>query len=378
MLLLARPQIVSVALPGSPFKQDAAPAELTVMDSLRAWLCPTPAYRARLVEASARIGKARVMIAGAVGVGVVLTAPWYGWLTVALFVPCAIHLLAVDRWIERSEQPELVVFGSHLGMFGALVLAAIITGGPDSPVLPWFALVPAMATLRFRLAVSVALAVVAGLLVLAVGFAVDPAGALDNPVPMIAALVMVVNIVGVCVALMRGEMEHRDRAVLDPLTGLLNRASLDSRAAEIEQQARQTGSHVSIVILDLDRFKRVNDDHGHERGDAVLRDAAYEIRHTLRTFELVYRIGGEEFLVLVPGADLAAAIEIAERVRSAVSDAFPGGIEMTLSAGVATAVGADVRYEDLFRAADSALLNAKREGRDRVVAAGATPAVVAA
>ena len=348
------------------------------MDLLRAWLCPTPAHRTRVLEASARIGKARIVIAGAIGVGVVAGGAWNGWWTLLLFVPAGLHLLTMDRWMERSDHPELVAFGTLLTMMLVLVVAAVGTGGPTSPVLPWFALVPAMATLRFRLAVSVALAGAAALLILAVGFAVNPAAALDYPVPMIAALVMVANIVGVSTALMWGELEHRDRAVLDPLTGLLNRASLKSRAAEIEQQARLTDGAVAVVLLDLDRFKRVNDEFGHERGDAVLRDAAYEIRKSLRSFELVYRIGGEEFLLLLPGADLDGGIEIAERVRAAVSVARPGDIEITLSAGVATAAGEDVRYDALFRAADLALLRAKREGRDQVVAAAEPRAVVAA
>ena len=73
------------------------------------------------------------------------------------------------------------------------------------------------------------------------------------------------------------------------------------------------------MLLDLDRFKRVNDTHGHERGDAVLRDVAYQIRKSLRSFELIYRIGGEEFLVLLPGVALPEAVEVAERVRRAVS-----------------------------------------------------------
>jgi diguanylate cyclase (GGDEF)-like protein len=330
------------------------------------------------VEASARIGRARVVIAGAIGVGVLVGAPWNGWWTIALFVPAAVHLVTMDRWMRRSESPELVAFATLITMLLVLVIAAAGTGGSDSPVLPWFALVPAMSTLRFRLAVAVTLSVVAGVLILAVGFAVEPARALDDPVPMIAALVMVANIVGVSVALMRGEMEHRDRAVLDPLTGLLNRASLESRVAELEQQARLTDGAVSLVLLDLDRFKRVNDEYGHERGDAVLRDTAYEIRKALRSFELVYRIGGEEFLLLLPGADLVSGIEIAERVRVAVALARPGDVDMTLSAGVATAAGMDVRYDDLFRAADLALLSAKREGRDQVVAASAPRAVVAA
>jgi diguanylate cyclase (GGDEF)-like protein len=324
------------------------------------------------------MGRARVVIAGAIGVGVVLTVPWYGWITVALFVPAAVHLLTMDRWIERSEKPELVVFGTLLTMYLSLMTGVLATGGPASPVLPWFALVPAMATVRFRLTVVIALAVLGAVLAVGVGVAADPVQAADDPVPLIAALVMIANIVGVCVALMRGEMEHRDLAVLDPLTGLLNRASLETRAAEIEQQARLTGGSVAVVLLDLDRFKRVNDEYGHERGDAVLRDAAYEIRAALRSFELVYRIGGEEFLLLLPGADLDAGIQLAERVRAAVALAQPGGVDMTLSAGVATAAGGEVRYEDLFRAADLALLTAKREGRDRVVAADAPRAFAAA
>jgi diguanylate cyclase (GGDEF)-like protein len=348
------------------------------MERLQAWLCPTPAHRIRVLEASARIGKARMVIAGAIGLGVVASAPWIGWWTVLLFLPAGLHLVTVDFWLKRSERPELIAFGTLVSMLGVLAIAAIGTGGPESPVLTWAALVPAMATVRFRFEVSLALAGLAAVMIAAVGFGTSPSLALDDPVPMIAALVMVANIVGVCIALMWGELEHRDRAVLDPLTGLLNRASLDSRAGEIEQQARLTGGAVSVAILDLDRFKRVNDEHGHERGDAVLRDAAYEIRKALRSFELVYRIGGEEFLLLLPGVSLEEGVEIAERVRGAVALARPGDLALTLSAGVATAAGAQVRYDQLFRAADSALLQAKREGRDRVVSATAPRAVVAA
>jgi diguanylate cyclase (GGDEF)-like protein len=348
------------------------------MEWLQAWLCPTPAHRLRVLEASARIGKARIVIAGAIGLGVLAGAPWNGWWTLALFLPCGIHLVTVDYWMRRSERPELIAFGTLLAMLGVLAIAAVGTGGPESPVLAWTALIPAMATLRFRFEVSLVLSGLAAIVIAAVGFGSNAGLALDNPVPMIAALVMVANIVGVCVALMYGELEHRDRAVLDPLTGLLNRASLEFRATEIEQQARLTAGDVSVVILDLDRFKRINDEFGHERGDTVLRDAAYEIRKALRSFELVYRIGGEEFLVLLPGVDLDGGVEIAERVRTAVALARPGDLDLTLSAGVATAAGDQVRYDQLFREADSALLRAKREGRDRVITAGAPRAVVAA
>jgi diguanylate cyclase (GGDEF)-like protein len=142
---------------------------------------------------------------------------------------------------------------------------------------------------------------------------------------------------------------------------------------EIEEQAHLTGGAVSLVVLDLDRFKRVNDTYGHGRGDGVLQDVAYQIRKSLRSFELVYRIGGEEFLVLLPGVELNDAVEIAERVRESVASARPGDVDMTISAGVAAGSGGDISYERLFRAADAALLAAKRGGRNRVETAGELP-----
>jgi diguanylate cyclase (GGDEF)-like protein len=97
---------------------------------------------------------------------------------------------------------------------------------------------------------------------------------------------------------------------------------------------------------------------------------AYEIRKSLRSFELVYRIGGEEFLVLLPGVPLSEAVEIAERVRHTVDESRPGDLDVTISAGVAAAAGEEIRYGELFRAADHALLAAKSAGRDRVEVAG--------
>jgi diguanylate cyclase (GGDEF)-like protein len=121
----------------------------------------------------------------------------------------------------------------------------------------------------------------------------------------------------------------------------------------------------------------VNDTHGHERGDAVLKEAAYTIRKALRSFELVYRIGGEELLVILPGVDLCEGCDVGERLRRAVAEAQPAGVSLTISAGVAAAAGADVRYDDLFRQADDALLRAKRAGRNRVMAADHGPRLVA-
>ena len=170
--------------------------------------------------------------------------------------------------------------------------------------------------------------------------------------------------------LMSSEMRQRSSAILDPLTGLLNRTSLEARFAEIAEQATLTGESVCVIVGDLDRFKAVNDRYGHERGDAVLKDAAYVLRKQLRSFELIYRLGGEEFLIVLAGTTLAEGRDVAERARVALSDARPGDLPVTISMGVAAARGEDVGYDELFRAADAALYEAKRAGRDRVVVDG--------
>jgi diguanylate cyclase (GGDEF)-like protein len=208
-----------------------------------------------------------------------------------------------------------------------------------------------------------------------VSIGVDPQGVAEDPTRLISAIAFLIAVTAITSALTEGELEHRDRAVLDPLTGLLNRAALESRVVEIEEQAHLTGGAVSLIVLDLDRFKRVNDTHGHERGDGVLQDVAYQIRTSLRSFELVYRIGGEEFLVLLPGVELSEALRIAERVRSSVAESRPGELDLTISAGVAAGSGGDISYDRLFRAADGALLRAKRNGRNRVETAGELPAL---
>ena len=131
-----------------------------------------------------------------------------------------------------------------------------------------------------------------------------------------------------------------------------------------------TDQWVCVLACDLDHFKAVNDAHGHERGDQVLRDAAYILRKQLRSFELLYRLGGEEFLVVLPGLTLVEGRDVAERARAALEDARPAGLTLTASMGVAAACGADVNYDTLFRSADAALYEAKRSGRNRVVAGG--------
>ena len=318
---------------------------------------------------------ARTVAAVACGLGIVAIVPFRGWWILVLLAATAVTLGTLEARLRRSEHPELVVVQGMLVILALLAVGVASSGGENSPALPWLVLPVAIAAARFRPQVLVVGAAITAAVMFGVSVGADAQAVVDDPTRLIAALTLLVGITAITSALTEGELVHRDLAVLDPLTGLLNRSSLESRAFEIEQQARLTGGPVSIVLLDLDRFKRVNDTHGHDRGDAVLRDVAYEIRKSLRSFELVYRIGGEEFLVLLPGVELSEATEIAERIRNAVADARPGDLDVTVSGGVAAGSGGEISYDELFRAADGALREAKRGGRDRVDVAGELPAV---
>jgi diguanylate cyclase (GGDEF)-like protein len=343
------------------------------MDTIRAWLCPTEQHRARAREAGPRVRTARTFAAIACGVGLVAIVPFQGWWILVLFAAGAVTLATFEARLRRSERPELIAVQSMLLILALLALGVGFSGGQDSPALPWLMLPAATAAARFRPVVVVVGAGITAAVMCAVSLGVDAQAVLQDPSRLIAALTLLAGITAITGALTEGELEHRDLAVLDSLTGLLNRSSLQARAVEIEQQARLTGGPVSLVLLDVDGFKRVNDTLGHERGDAVLRDVAHEIRRSLRSFELVYRIGGEEFLVLLPGVELSEATEIAERVRHSVAEGRPGDLDLTVSGGVAAGAGGEIRYDELFRAADGALLEAKRAGRDRVEVAGSLP-----
>ena len=340
------------------------------MDRISSWLCPTEDHRARAIEAGERVRTARTLAAATCGISLLATAAFVSWWFLLLFGVAAVILSRVDRRLDRSEHPELVAAQTGLLILAVLTVGVALSGGETSPALPWMILPVATSAARFRPQVVIVGAGITAVVMLGVCAAVDLQAVVQDPTRLISTVTLLIAITAIMSALMEGELEHRDRAVLDPLTGLLNRASLDSRVLEIEEQAHLTGGAVSVIILDLDGFKRVNDTYGHERGDKVLRDAAYEIRKSLRSFELVYRIGGEEFLVLLPGVDLPDALDIAERVLHSVEETRPGDLHLTISAGVASDSGGDIRYDALFRGADAALLEAKRAGRNRVETAG--------
>lgn len=160
------------------------------------------------------------------------------------------------------------------------------------------------------------------------------------------------------------------QAITDPLTGLRNRRGFLDAATAVLAIASRQAEPVALISLDLDRFKAINDGHGHAAGDAVLRGTAQVLQAALRRGDLAGRIGGEEFVLLLPGTGLAAAAQTAERLRLALSEgvAHPGaGGRVTASFGVAALEGRGVAaLEPALAAADAALYAAKHGGRDRV------------
>jgi len=166
------------------------------------------------------------------------------------------------------------------------------------------------------------------------------------------------------------EAELEQLSKTDPLTGVSNRRHLMELVEHELRQARRYRRSLSLVMVDLDHFKRVNDDHGHQVGDQVLVAAVDAIRRSVRDSDVIGRYGGEEFLLLLPNTDEDGAREVAERCRRLIAEARVGTIAVTASLGVATYPGtAGDNLDDLLHVADEALYRAKESGRDRVALA---------
>jgi diguanylate cyclase (GGDEF)-like protein len=155
----------------------------------------------------------------------------------------------------------------------------------------------------------------------------------------------------------------------DPLTGLLNRRGLDTRIVTLVAASDANDVPLTVAVIDVDRFKRINDTFSHAVGDTVLRNVATVIRDHCRQEDLPVRYGGDEFLVVLAGADLAAGMRVLERLKKA-SDACPWGatapgLRVTLSVGIATRPPGGTLSATIANA-DSALYEAKAAGRDRI------------
>jgi two-component system cell cycle response regulator len=175
---------------------------------------------------------------------------------------------------------------------------------------------------------------------------------------------------------LRGRLEESvELAAMDALTGLHNRRYMEVHLKTLMDAARANAQPLSVVVIDVDRFKSVNDTHGHDAGDNVLREVARRIQRNTRGVDLACRLGGEEFVIVMPDTGMERARQVGERVRACIAGEdfeIDRGLRVavTASVGVAT-LGEDDTFPEMFKRADRALYAAKRGGRNRVVAAAA-------
>jgi two-component system cell cycle response regulator len=165
-----------------------------------------------------------------------------------------------------------------------------------------------------------------------------------------------------------------EMAITDQLTGLYNRRYMASHLGTLLTGAAESGKPLSFLIVDIDYFKAINDTHGHDVGDEILKQFAQRIATNVRGIDLACRYGGEEFVVVMPDTDVSFAYMVAERLRQQVADqpfrisTSPGTLSLTISIGVTASEATSDTAEKLLRRADQALYRAKRDGRNRVVA----------
>jgi diguanylate cyclase (GGDEF)-like protein len=173
------------------------------------------------------------------------------------------------------------------------------------------------------------------------------------------------------------QRELAKAASLDYLTGICNRRAIEDLASRSIAAARRHGMPMALMIIDVDHFKRINDEHGHQAGDVALVETVRRIRESLRSEDLVGRLGGEEFVAVMPHTDGGAALAAAERMRAAFADEPMGigeaSLPITVSIGVAVLDAQDQVYSHLLRRADRAMYAAKTAGRNKVMLDGVSP-----
>lgn len=338
------------------------------MNAATTWLVGTEEDRRRIRDTERAVTRARVISIGAIVLSLPLFVEDYGWWILGVGLAFFAYSRMVDRLYRTSEYGDVWMMSLTLVTQVMFTGCAMITGGPASPAVLWLVIVMILLPCRYGRNGIVVGSAWTFLCLLVVSFSQGWVAWTQAYELSVVTFTTGISCLAYGVALRSGDITQRRAAVLDPLTGLLNRAKLDERFEEVRQVAVARGRTVGLLVCDLDHFKAVNDHHGHAAGDAVLVATAYELRRVLAGHELVYRLGGEEFAVILEDTDLASATAHAELVRAAIVAARPGGVEVTTSVGVVVGDPAELEFGELFNAADAALYRAKHAGRNRVVA----------
>lgn len=295
------------------------------------------------------------------------------------------YVLLRTGWSERLADPSLTLAQTVHGVL-AVIWAYAITGPARGAVLAILVLVLAYGMFSLSVRQARGLALFAFIDLLAVMAWKSQTDALRYPVAVEAVHLVfgVIVLLGVSALSVRmGVMRERLRqqkqaleaslaqiqqlATRDELTGLVNRRHMMTllRAEQVRQQ--RSGDAMSLVLLDIDHFKRINDSHGHQTGDAALRTFAQSVLPSLRDSDVLARWGGEEFLLMLPATQAAQALQCVERMRASLADvpfdAIAPGLRITFSAGLAACQSGE-SYEAVIERADMAMYRAKEAGRN--------------
>ncbi len=296
----------------------------------------------------------------------VASIPWLGW---KLFIPAAVVIpfyVAVEHSLHRFRRPEYALMAAWVMVQLSLLAGAAIVPEPAPYQLLLFVAMLVGTAAVFPARGVVFAAGANSLIVVGAGMVANPQLLINEPGLAAGPLSLIVLIALTSAVTGRSALDHRADAVVDPLTGLLNRSALQARVAELTHLSELEKARVAVIVCDLDGFKGINDTRGHGVGDEVIRTVGNAMRNHLRGFEWAFRLGGDEFVILLPhGHDEAAAV--AERLRSVIEELRVQGVLVTGSFGVAASqVDEAFDFDQVFRQADAALYEAKRAGRNRV------------
>lgn len=284
----------------------------------------------------------------------------------AISIAVVVAAFAVDGWALRARRPPPVPYALFVLPIAAAITLSLATQG----VIGAFWCYPAV--LFFFFVLSRVAANLCSAVLLVVGtVAVHRYVGMRETVRFAATLVLTIAVINVIQNIIR-ELQRRlvAQAITDSLTGAFNRRYMETRLAEALEGMRRHPAPVSLLIIDIDHFKRVNDEHGHKAGDAVLQALVALLRRRARAVDLLFRMGGEEFVLLLPDTPEDDAVTAAEDLRRAVEEAplLPGR-NVTVSVGVGAARPDDT-VDSWIKATDAALYAAKEAGRNRVARRG--------
>lgn len=323
----------------------------------------------------------------------IITGPPPGAVGVLAWLGCYVVLLAVGpRWVPVFRRADVSLVLDLI----VTTLLIVISGDLNSPFLYLYYLVILEAAVRLNLRHSVATSIASGALLILLGVRGGHAEALttpgfrlglfiaggfmlglvsgifsqDHPSPreVVGWDVLLDRRLREATVRLEARLEELSRlAQTDGLTGLANHRALREALVRETAEAGRFGHPVSVVLVELDKFKQVNDQYGHMRGDAVLRSVAEAMKNACRTMDLAARFGGDEFVLLLPQTPKAAAAQVAERLRHSLEKLpLPDGVRLTASLGVASMPDDETSADGLLEAADRAMYQVKNTGGNRV------------